>query len=105
PELVVQMGQVLFDRGLADRQRGCDLPGRSGLGEDLAFDGRLEERHEHVALARREARDALGYLGDQNLAARLGPIDEARAAHPDLVARAHDPVAIDTLTVQEGAVP
>ena len=53
-ELVVQVGQVLLDRGLGDHQVVGDRPRGRRLGEHVARDQRPAQGDEHVALARGE---------------------------------------------------
>ena len=93
---------MLLHGGLGDDELRGDRPDRRRLGERVARQQRTAERHEHVALARRERRR----LGDRRrlLPARRAVEQEAEPSERDLVAGVQRALADDPVAVDERAV-
>ena len=103
-ELVVQVRQVLLDRGLRDDELLGDRARRRRLGEHVAGQQRAAQRQEDVALARGQRRRRLVGLRHRRAGGQRVAEHEPRLADPDLVAvsqsaRGPDPLAVDPRAV------
>src|SRR5215208_1255851 len=108
-ELVVQVRQMLLDRGLRDDELLGDRLRRRRLGEHVAVQQRTAQRQEDVPLARGQRRRRLVGLRHRGAGGQRVVEHQARLADADLVAvleavRRPDPLAVDRRAVRRPEV-
>src|SRR5215218_329588 len=103
-ELVVEVEEMLLDRGLSDEQRVGDVRLRCRLLGARVCEVRTAQFHEYLALATRHLWCSTT-LDRAGVVVGVVAIHERRAPDADLVAVAHDAATSERVTVHPGSVP